>query len=153
MERLPGGSGRSCGGSAPRRDRLPFAALGFGVAAALSSWNPLSAPFGVVVGLAAAPLAARAAPARPAPVSGAAAALSFLAVAASGVVLALTAGVGRELGGTPAVQAPPRADVAAELDAAAERTRAARERAGRSSRRSSRRRRRLPRGTAARNRN
>ena len=41
--------------------RLPLAALGFAIAAALSSWNPLSAPFGVVVGLAAAVLAMRAA--------------------------------------------------------------------------------------------
>jgi hypothetical protein len=116
--------------SAPRRDRLPFAALGFGVAAALSSWNPLSAPFGVVVGLAALLLSLRAlGGAKRRLVSGVAAAVSFGAVAASVVVLALTAGLGRELGGTPAVQAPSRADVASELDAAAERTRAARDRA------------------------
>ena len=115
----------------PRRDRLPLAALGFGVAAALCSWNPLSAPFGVVVGVAALVLALRAlrraAGRRALPV--AAAAVSALAVLASVVVLALTAGVGRELGGAPVVAEPAPAEVSAELDRAAERTRAARERA------------------------
>jgi len=110
--------------------RLPVAALGFGVAAALSSWNPLSAPFGVVVGLAALLLSVRAlSGADRRLVAAAAAAVSFVAVVTSVVVLALTAGVGRELGGTPVVQATGRAGVAAELDEAAERTRAARERA------------------------
>jgi predicted PurR-regulated permease PerM len=115
----------------PGRDRLPIAALGFGLAAALSSWNPLSAPFGVLVGVAALLLAVRAlrrAGERRA-LSIAAVAVSFLAVLASGLVLALTAGVGRELGGTPVVQPPTREEVSSELDRAAERTRAARERA------------------------
>ena len=40
------------------RSRLPVAALGFAAAAALSSWNPLSAPFGLAVGLASLGLAA-----------------------------------------------------------------------------------------------
>jgi hypothetical protein len=114
-----------------RRDRLPLAALGFGIAAALSSWNPLSAPFGVLVGLAALLLAVRAfrrAEGRRA-VPLAAALVSAAAVVASAVVLALTAGVGRELRGTPVVVAPPREEVSAELERAAERTKAARERA------------------------
>jgi hypothetical protein len=112
------------------RNRLAFAALGFAVAAALSSWNPLSAPFGLVVGLAAAVLSARALRRGGARlVSGGALVLSAGAVVASALVLALTAGVGREPGGEPIVKVPPRADVEAELDAAAERTRAARERA------------------------
>ncbi len=105
-------------------------ALGLAIAAGVSSWNPLAAPFGAVVGIVAAVLAVRALR------SGAnrQAALSALAVAiaaviVSAVVLALTAGVGRELRGTPVVPAPARSDVQAELDAAAERTRAARERA------------------------
>ena len=112
------------------RSRLPVAALGFAIAAALSSWNPLSAPFGLVVGLAALAIAVRALLGgfRRAPATGAIV-LAAGAVVASGLVLALTAGVGRELGGTPIVSVPPRADVNAELGAAAERTRPARERA------------------------
>jgi hypothetical protein len=118
--------------TAPERSRLPFVALGFAVAAALSSWNPLAAPFGLVVGLGATILSARALrrPARRL-VSAAALAASLVAVVASVVVLGLTAGLGRELGGTPVVPAPAREDVASELDQAAERTRAARERARR----------------------
>jgi hypothetical protein len=115
---------------ADRRDRLPFAALGFAVAAALSSWNPLSAPFGLVVGLGALVLAVRAflrGGARA--LSGGAFALALAAVVASALVLALTAGVGRELRGDPIVPVPRRDDVAAELDQARERTRPARERA------------------------
>lgn len=113
------------------RDRLPSAALAFAVAAALSSWNPLSAPFGVLVGVVSLLLAVRAlrrSPERRA-LSAAAVAVSFLAVVAGAIVLSLTAGVGRELGGTPAVRSPAREEVSSELDRAAERTRAARERA------------------------
>ncbi len=114
-----------------RRDRLPLAALGFGLAAALASWNPLSAPFGVLVGVAALLLGVRAfrrAGARRA-VSAAAVALSVAAVVTSAIVLAMTAGVGRELGGPPVVPAPAREAVSSELDRAGEQTRAARERA------------------------
>jgi predicted PurR-regulated permease PerM len=116
---------------APSGDRLPVAALGFGVAAALSSWNPLSAPFAVVVGIAALVLGVRAlrAAGRRRGVAIAAVAVAFVAVVAGAVVLALTAGVGRELGGTPVVQLPAGEEVSSELDRAAERTRAARERA------------------------
>ncbi len=115
---------------AAARNRLPFAALGFAVAAALSSWNPLAAPFGLVVGISSAVLSARALrrPGRRR-IAAVALAVSALAVVASAIVLALTAGVGRELRGASVVQAPGREDVAAELDQAAERTRAARERA------------------------
>jgi hypothetical protein len=112
------------------RGRLPFAALGFAAAAALSSWNPLSAPFGLAVGVVALLLAARAlARGGGRVVSGSALALSFLAVLVSVLVLGLTAGVGRELRGAPIVPTPSRDDVNAELDAARERTRPARERA------------------------
>jgi hypothetical protein len=115
---------------AAERSRLPFAALGFALAAALSSWNPLAAPFGLVVGLVAALLSVRAlARADRRLVAAGALVLSLGAAVASSVVLALTAGVGRELGGTPVVPAPGREDVARELDEAAERTRAGRDRA------------------------
>jgi hypothetical protein len=115
---------------AAERSRLPFAALGFAVAAAFSSWNPLAAPFGLVVGLAAVVLSLRAlaGPGRRA-VAASALAVSLVAAVGSAVVIALTAGVGHELGGTPVVPAPGREDVARELDEAAERTRAGRERA------------------------
>lgn len=120
------------GAAAAQRNRLAVAALGFAVAAVLSSWNPLAAPFALVVGLASGALAIRALrrPGRRR-TSVAALVVSGVAVAASAVVLALTAGVGRELAGQPAVQAPDPASVSRELDAAAERTRAARERARR----------------------
>ena len=113
-------------------DRLPFAALGFGIAAALSSWSPLSAPLGALVGLAALGIGVRAyrRSARRA-LSAVAMTISALAVVASAAVIALTAGVGRELGGTPVVEPPSRAEMTKELDQAAERTRAARERAQR----------------------
>lgn len=116
-------------GAAERRP-LPLAALGFAAAAAVSSWNPLSAPFGLLVGLASLLLAVRALRrgCRRGPAAGALV-LASGAVVASALVLALTAGVGRELRGEPIVAVPPRADVKAELEAAAERTRPARERA------------------------
>lgn len=119
------------GGAPEPRDRLPFAALGFGIAAALCSWNPLSAPFGVLVGVVSLVLSVRALARARAHrrVATAAAAVSFLAVVASGTVIALTAGVGRDLRGTPVVAAPAREEVSSELDRAAERTQAARNRA------------------------
>jgi hypothetical protein len=112
--------------------RLPFAALGFAIAAALSSWNPLSAPFGVVVGLGAAALALRASvvPKRR-PVALAALCLALGAAIVSGVILARTAGIGRRGPGQSIVTAPSGEEVKAELDRAAERTREARERASR----------------------
>lgn len=118
-------------GAPAERSRRPVAALGFALAAALSSWNPLSAPFGLAVGLAALGLgiaALRSGASRKASV--AAIALAALAALGSALVLALTAGVGRDLGGEPVVAVPPGVS-AAELDAAAERTREARERARR----------------------
>ncbi len=92
------------------RSRLPFAALGFAAAAAFSSWNPISAPFGLVVGLASLAIAVRAlrgsGEGRRRAISASAIALSAGAILASGLVLALTAGVGRELGGVPVVPVP-----------------------------------------------
>ncbi len=112
--------------------RLPLAALGFAIAAALSSWNPLSAPFGVVVGLAAAVLAARAAVERVRrPIAFAALGIALAAAIVSGLVLARTAGMGRRGPGDSIVSTPSGEDAEAQLDAAAEQTRAARERASR----------------------
>lgn len=112
--------------------RRAVAAAGFGLAALLSSWNPVAAPFGLVVGLVAAALSVRAlvrgAHRRIAAVG---LALSLVAVGASGVVLALTAGLGRDPAGEAVVPGPTAAEMAADLDAAAERTREARERARR----------------------
>jgi hypothetical protein len=116
--------------AAPERNGLAAAALAFAIAAAVSSWNPLAAPFGLVVGLASLGLAVRALrrPSRRA-VALSALVTAVVAVIASAVVLALSAGVGRGLAGAPVVTSPAREDVTAELDAADERTRAARERA------------------------
>jgi len=110
--------------------RLGWAALGFAAAAALSAWNPLAAPFGLVVGICAAGIAARAIlrGGRRA-LSAAALALALAAAAWSGLVLARTAGVGRELTGEPVVSGPSGEEAARLLDEAAERTRASRDRA------------------------
>jgi hypothetical protein len=120
-------------GAADERSRLPFAALGFAAAAAFSAWNPLTAPFGVNVGLAALALGVRAlvrAAGRGRKIASAAAiVLALGAVGGGALVLSLTAGVGRDLRGEPIVPVPPRGTLNSELDAAAERTRPARERA------------------------
>lgn len=110
--------------------RLAVAALVFGSAAAFASWNPLAAPFGLVVGLASIVISVRAIR-RGARMRLAAAglALSVLAVGASALVLALTAGVGRDPVEDPVVAGPSREEAARRLDEAAERTRPARERA------------------------
>jgi hypothetical protein len=112
------------------RPRLAWASLGFGLAALAASWNPVSAPFGLATGLGAALLAVRALLAggrRAAAVAGLVAALA--AVAGSALVLALTAGVGRQAGETTLVPQPTPAEVDRALDEAAGRTREARERA------------------------
>jgi hypothetical protein len=104
-------------------------ALAFGVAAALSCWNPVSAPFGLVVGVAAAVLSARAvARAASRRLAWGALAVSTLAAVASAGVLALTAGVGR-VGEGPVVPARSSADARKALDRAEAETRDARERA------------------------
>ncbi len=114
----------------PARARLSWAALGFGLAALASSWNPLAAPFGFVVGLAAAFIAVRAlATGQRRAVARIGFAAALAAILASGTVLALTAGVGRGPGGPPIVPVPDAAEVRGKLDAAAEQSRAARERA------------------------
>ena len=112
------------------RPRLAWASLGFGLAAVASCWNPAAAPFGLAVGVGAGALAIRALLAggrRAAAVAGLVAAL--VAVAGSALVLALTAGVGRQPGETTLVPQPTPAEVERGLDEAAARTREARERA------------------------
>ncbi|HEX9289642.1 MAG TPA: hypothetical protein VF904_08965 [Anaeromyxobacteraceae bacterium] len=109
-------------------------ALGFAVAALFASWNPIAAPFGLVVGIVAAALAARTlkqgAPRRRVPA--AALAMGILAAVASVTVLLLTAGaVGVELPGEPVVKGRTPAQLNQVLADAAERTRAQRERATR----------------------
>lgn len=110
--------------------KLALVAIGFALAAAFSSWNPVAAPFGLLVGLAAAFIAFRAIRlgGRRA-VAAAGLGLSLLAVAASIVVMALTAGVGRDPTGEAVVSGPTGDEATKLLDQEAERTRAARERA------------------------
>ena len=109
--------------------KLALPAVGFAVAAALSSWNPIAAPFGLAVGIAAAVLAVRAFRGGANRVASIVAlCISVLAAAGSSFVLARTAGVGREPTGA-VVSAPTREEAERILDSAAERTRAARDRA------------------------
>ncbi len=113
---------------------MPAAALGFALAAAVACWNPVAAPFGMVVGAAAALIAWRSArrgrgSRRLALV---AAAIGAAAAIASAVVLAVSAGsFGPELPGQPIVPPRRREEVRALLDQAEGRTRGARERAAR----------------------
>jgi hypothetical protein len=114
----------------PKGRLLAWAALGFALAAALSAWNPVAAPFGLLVGLAAAVLALRALRlGGRRKLASLALVIALAAASGSAVVLALTAGVGRELGGEPVVSGPSREEAAGLLDQAAAGTRAARERA------------------------
>jgi len=109
-------------------------ALGFAVAALFASWNPIAAPFGLVVGVVAAALAARTLKrgVQGRRIPAAALAMGLLAAAASVVVMLLTAGaVGVELPGEPVVKGRTPAELNQVLADAAERTRAQRERATR----------------------
>jgi hypothetical protein len=112
------------------RPGLAWASLGFGLAALAACWNPAAAPFGLAVGVGAGVLAARALRAggrRGVAVAGLVAALA--AVAGATLVLALTAGLGRQAGETTLVPQPTPAEVDRALDEAGGRTREARERA------------------------
>jgi hypothetical protein len=114
--------------------RVPGArlALAFALAAAAASWNPLAAPFGLVVGIAAAVLSwralRRAGDRRRIPA--AALAVSVIAVVASAAVVAVTAAsVGADLTGQPVLKARTPDELERTLSEAAQRTRAERERA------------------------
>ncbi|MGC3999138.1 MAG: hypothetical protein QM767_17520 [Anaeromyxobacter sp.] len=115
-----------------RPGRPAVVAAAFGLAAAFASWHPLAAPFGLVVGLAAVVLSARALKGGAGrPFAAAGLAMAILAVGASALVLALTAGVGRDPTGEPVVAGPSRDEAQRTLDQAAEATQEARERARR----------------------
>jgi hypothetical protein len=121
------------GDDAPARARgRGGVALGFAVAALFASWNPIAAPFGLVVGVVAAVLAARNLRGSKIGqrVPAAALAMGALAAIASVIVLLLTAGaVSVDLPGEPVVKGRTPAELERLLSEAAERTRAQRERA------------------------
>jgi hypothetical protein len=105
-------------------------ALAFAVAAALSCWNPLAAPFALIVGAAAAVMGFRALRRGGRRLAASAAALGLVAALASIAVLALTAStVGVEQGGEPVVAGRSAQEMERILDDAARRTREARDRA------------------------
>jgi hypothetical protein len=113
-----------------RPARRAWIALAFAAAALFASWSPLAAPFGLLTGLGAAVLALRARR-DGGPVALVALALALLGSGASAWVLARTAGLGREARPAPTVPAPGERATSRGLDAAAEPSRAARERAER----------------------
>jgi membrane protease YdiL (CAAX protease family) len=110
--------------------RPAWIALAFALAALLACWSPLAAPFGLLTGLGATVLAwrARREGGRTARV---ALGLALLAAAIAGWVLAGAAGAWRPVGQAPSVPSPQERETGRSLDAAAEQSRAARERAGR----------------------
>ncbi len=122
-------------GAESRSSRLPWAALGFACAGVLACWNPLAAPLGLPVGIAASAIGGFALARRRGRRSVALAAtlLGGLAAVIAGAVLATAAA--RLAAGEPpgeAVVAPrAAAEVKGLLDAAAARTRPARTRAAR----------------------
>ena len=117
----------------PQRARVPRGgiALGFAIAALAASWNPIAAPFGLVVGIAAALLGARAlrgAGRRRVPAT--AIGVGILAALASVAILIFTAGsVGIDLPGEPIVKGRTQVELEQTLEEAGARTRARRERA------------------------
>lgn len=128
----PTSAGPSAGAAPRRRRRGAWRVLAFAAAAVASSWNPVAAPFGLVVGVVAVVLAIRALrrdrPRRKADL--AALGLGTLAVLVSAVVIAVTAGaVGVDLPGKPVVQGRTAAELDQVLSESAERTRARRQRA------------------------
>jgi hypothetical protein len=109
-----------------------WVALAFAVAALAASWNPVAAPFGLFVGVAATVLAVKAlrrCGSRRA-VPAAAFGMAVLAAIASVTVLALTAGaIGVDLPGQPVVKGRTNAELEEVLAGARERTRVPRQRA------------------------
>lgn len=110
--------------------RQGWLALVFGIAAVAACWNPIAAPFGLVVGVVAIVLALRARRSRGRRLALAALALSAVATVASIVVLVSTAGVvSVELPGEPVVKGRTQAELDQVLSESEERTRARREQA------------------------
>lgn len=128
----PRPAGAPQGGAAPPPPARRWPLVALAVAAVVSCWNPIAAPFGLFVGLVTAALAFRAIRRGRAPrtAPAVALALSVIASIASVVVLALTAGgVGVEMGGEPVVKGRSAAELEQVLSEAAGRTRERRERA------------------------
>ena len=113
-----------------RLHRRAWIALAFAVAAVAASWSPLAAPFGLLTGLGAGVLALRARR-EAGGAAWVALALGLLGSGGSAWVLARTAGLGRSAHQAPAVPALGERETSRRLDAAAEQSRAARERAQR----------------------
>jgi hypothetical protein len=113
----------------PENPRRAVAALGFALAALLSCWSPLAAPFGLVTGLGAALLAVLA---HRAGRRGALLALGLALVATLGAgwVVARTAGIGRDAGEAARMPSASERETARKLDAAAAESRSERQRAG-----------------------
>jgi hypothetical protein len=134
---MPGSSNGWLAPSAPHCEtevtvpsRRAWVALAFALAALLACWSPLAAPFGLLTGLGAATLAIRARG------DGGRAALAALALAlfasgTAGWVLARAAGLVHAASDAPQVPAHDERATTGRLDAAAEQSRAARERAER----------------------
>ncbi len=97
----------------PRRRAGGGVALAFAIAALAASWNPIAAPFGLLVGIAAAVLGARA----------------LRRAGDRRGVPATALAVGVDLPGEPVVKGRTQAELDEALSRAGERTRAARERA------------------------
>lgn len=113
-------------------DRAGGLATGLAVAAALAAWNPLAAPFGLVVGVGALVVALRGLRGRRGSraLGLLAAVVACCAALGSAVVLLRTAGaVTGELGGEPVVEGRSREEVLRILDGAADESGAARRRA------------------------
>jgi len=106
------------------------AALAFALLALGASWNPMAAPFGLLVGVGAVILSLRARRGVPSRRATLALALAALATVASAAVLLLGAGaMSVELTGEPVVKGRSAAELDEVLSAAAARTAAARGRA------------------------
>ena len=116
----------------PGEGRSAKVALAFAIAAALAAWNPLAAPFGLLVGTAAVVLSARALASGGARrVALAGLAIAVVAAVGSAAVLALAAGLGRRGEGSPIVTPRSPEEVRRAIDLAEEESRRARERASR----------------------
>jgi hypothetical protein len=118
--------------AAERSRRGGGVALAFALAALAACWNPIAAPFGLIVGAGAVVLAVRSLRRAPASrrVPAAALGLGIVAILASGALLVLAAGVvSTELPGEPVVKGRTPAELDQVLSEAAERTRSQRERA------------------------
>ncbi len=131
MSADPAAPATSPAAAARRRRKGGILAVVFALAAAFACWNPVSAPFAIVVGVGAAILAwrARRRGARPV-LAWSALALGLLAAIAGGALLGFTGKeVLTELPGRPVVTGRSLDEVSKALDDAAARTRDERERA------------------------